>query len=105
MHRHIPTRLTPAKANKKPDCLIPGNPAIFSSPLRKPVAFRPRLTAGLAFVRSMQSMRTIVVMSMKNYKDYEGVWKKELSKLATKIADHLPRSLIIAWVGKNPDMI
>jgi hypothetical protein len=35
--------------NKKPNYLIPGNPAIFSSPLRRPLAFRPRLTAGLAF--------------------------------------------------------
>ncbi len=49
-------------------------------------------------------MRTIVVMSMKNYKDYEGVWKKELSKLATKIADHLPGSAPISGPGKFADM-
>jgi hypothetical protein len=30
---------------KKPNCLLPGNPAISS----RPVAFRPRLAAGLAF--------------------------------------------------------
>jgi hypothetical protein len=44
MQRYIPTRLTLAKANKKPSRLLPGNPAISL----RPVAFRPRLATGLA---------------------------------------------------------